>query len=62
MELFVEGESNKWMHNYPELGIPQSDICLIFRNGYENVAYMNIAKESFQVPGLHVANSDFFFF
>jgi hypothetical protein len=54
-ELFVEGEADKWMQNYPRLGIPQSDICLIFRNAYENVANMNTAKERFQVTGLRPA-------
>jgi hypothetical protein len=24
-ELFVEGKADKWVHNYPRLGIPQSD-------------------------------------
>ena len=44
-DVFVEGEDDKWMHNYPRLGIPQSDICLIFRKAYENFANMNITTE-----------------
>jgi len=51
-ELFFEDEANKWKHNYPRLGIPRSEICLICQNAYENVANMNIAKETFQVAGL----------
>jgi hypothetical protein len=31
-KLFVQGEADKWTHNYPRRGIPQSDICLISRN------------------------------
>ena len=33
-KLLVEGEADKWMHIYPRLGIPHSDICLISRNVY----------------------------
>ena len=62
MGIFFEGEAEKQMHDYPGLGIPQRDICLIFRNGYENIVYMNIAKESFQVTGLLPANQDVLFF
>jgi hypothetical protein len=51
-EIFIEGEADKWMHNYPRLGIPRSEICLICRNAYENIANMNMAKETFQVTGL----------
>jgi hypothetical protein len=54
-------EANQWLYNHPGLGIPQSDIYLIFRNAYEKVAKMKIAKESLQATGLHPFNPDFFF-
>lgn len=60
MGIFVEGEADNEMHKYPGLGIPQSDICFIFPNVYENVAYMYMAKESFQVTVLRPANPDVF--
>jgi hypothetical protein len=38
LKTVYAAEANKWMHNHPGLGIPQSDICLFFRNAYEKVS------------------------
>jgi hypothetical protein len=37
LKTVYAAEANKWVHNHPGLGIPQGDICLIFRNAYEKV-------------------------
>ena len=55
-------EFDKWMHNHPRLGSPQSGICRIFRKVYEKVANMKITNEPFQVTGLQPLNADDFFF
>jgi hypothetical protein len=52
-EKFYASEGDKWIHNHPELGIPQGDIYFIFGNAPEKVVNMNIAKVSFQVTELH---------
>jgi hypothetical protein len=54
-------EADKWMHNHPGLAVSQSDICLIFRNAYETVAYMEKAKHAFQATGIHPFNLDVFY-
>jgi hypothetical protein len=53
--------TGKWMHYYPGYGTSQSDIYLIFRNAYENINKIKIAKKLFQVTGLEPFNTGFFF-
>jgi hypothetical protein len=54
-------EAESWIHNYPGFGISQSDICLIFRNGYENIAKMKIAKNYFKLQDYSHLTQMFFY-
>jgi hypothetical protein len=52
--------TGKWMHYYPGFGTSQSHIYLIFRNAYENINKIKLAKKLFQVTGLEPFNTGFF--
>jgi hypothetical protein len=57
LEKVYIAEADKWMHNHPELGIPQSDI---FRNASEKVAKMKIAKNYFMLQDyIHLTQTCF---